>query len=270
MVGAAVLLLAGLYAFGRRVPEGKAAAPAAGPMMAADNTPAADFPTLLAAAKKPLSPEMQLNLSRLETVIRGDVKNQQINAYRALAQTWDSLNQAPIAAHYLGEAAKLENSGKSLTFAANLFLTHLQHTEDPSVQKWEAGEAGTLLKQALELDPSNDSIKTALGKSYIAGGQVMQGVQQLLAVTDKDPDNLEANLILGKLAITSGQYDKAVKRLEGVVALHPDNAEALYFLAEGYKGQGNKAQAVATFERCKKLVNNPDFSKEIDDYIKSF
>ena len=98
----------------------------------------------------------------------------------------------------------------------------------------------------------------------------MQGVQRLLKITEKDPNNLQANLMLGRLSVTSGQYDKAVARLEKVVAQAPENTEALYFLAEAYKGHGDTEKAIKTFERCKQLVNDPAFSKEIDNYINSF
>ena len=76
-------------------------------------------------------------------------------------------------------------------------------------------------------------------------------------------------MILGKLAIQSGQFDKAERRLAMVVSRQPDNTEAMYFLAEAYKGLGQKEKAVEWFEQCKKLVNNPDFSAEIDRYMQS-
>jgi tetratricopeptide (TPR) repeat protein len=44
----------------------------------------------------------------------------------------------------------------------------------------------------------------------------------------------------------------------------------MYFLAEAYKNQGNKQKAIELFEKCKSIVNNPDFSKEIDQYISTF
>lgn len=274
----AAIAVFGLYVFGRIVPETTASASAdasqvaAGPAMgAATKVQPADFNDLLAKAKATLSTDMQLRITNLEnSVTRGDVKQQRLSAYKSLAEVWDSLNHIPISAHYLGEEAKLENSKKSLTFAANLFLTHLQHTEDEHVRAWEAAQAGELLQQAEKLDPEDDTIQVALANSEITEGDVMQGVQRLLKVTTKDPDNIQANMLLGRLSVTSGQYDKAIERLEKVVNLQPNNAEALYFLAESYKATGKKEQAIKTFERCKEIVNNPDFSKEIDQYINSF
>jgi predicted Zn-dependent protease len=272
IAGAAVVFC--MYDFGRIVNK-HAAAPAAGQaaaaMGAAAKTTPASFSDILAKAKAPLSPAMQMRLSNLEnSVTRGALKQERVRSYHSLAHLWDSLGSSAIAAHYLGEEAKLENSKNSLTFAANLFLAHLQDTADASIRQWEANQAESLLLQASGLDPENDTIQVALANSEVMGGEVMQGVQRLLKITGKDPRNVPANLMLGRLSVTSGQYQKAVEHLETVVNQEPDNTEALYFLAEAYKATGKKDKAIATFERCKKLVNNPDFSKEIDQYIKSF
>jgi len=274
LVVAAIALVIGLYAFGRIVPKNTTAAQpsqATAAMGAETKVAPTNFSDILVKAKQGLTPELQMRISNLEnSVTRGEVRAQQLSAYHSLALLWDSLGHAPVSAHYLGEEARLENSKNSLTFAANLFLAHLQHASDPAVQAWEAGEAEKLLTQAEALDPENDSIQVSLANSEVASGEVMQGVQRLLKVVGKDPDNIQANLMLGRMSITSGQYDKAVQRLEKVVNLQPENTEALYFLAEAYKATGKKEKAISTFEKCKQLVNNPDFSKEIDDYIKTF
>lgn len=274
VIAGALILLAGLYLFGRTVPPSKTNgnSPPSVAAMVGNDVPAANFNTVLSKAKQAIPVEKLSLIQNLEnSVIRGDVKNQQIAAYRQLALVWDSLRQIHLAGHYLGEAARLENSEKSLTFAANLLAGQLQHTDDASVRKWEAQEAIDLYKKALELNPGNDTLKISLASCYIDGtGETMLGVQQLLAVTRHNPDNLAANLMLGRLAITSGQFEKAITRLENVRAQHPDNTEALYFLAEAYKAKGNKQKAIELFEQCKKLVNNPEFSKEIDNYINSF
>src|SRR5690348_3466546 len=114
LVGTAVALLIVLLAFGRTVPRpDKNAMPTVAPPMAGggQDIKSISFEDLLASAKSKISAEKLLRLNSLEeSVVRGDVKNQQIAAYRALYAAWDSLDQMPVAAHYLGEAAKLENS----------------------------------------------------------------------------------------------------------------------------------------------------------------
>ena len=91
-------------------------------------------------AKKQLSPEQVVRLNTLENSIsRGDVKDQQLKVYHQLAHFWgDSARIFEPYAWYEAEAARLENSEKSLTFAAHLFLDNLQNEEDAATKKMES------------------------------------------------------------------------------------------------------------------------------------
>ena len=271
LVGAAVALLVILFAFGRTVPRSeKKPASSAAPMQGGQDVEPIAFSELLATAKGKIPAEKLLQVNTIETnVVRGDVKTQQIAAYRQLYNTWDSLNQLPVAAYYLGEAAKLENSEKSLTFAANLFLAHLQHAEDPRVAKWEAQQAIALFDQAIQLNPANDTLKISQAMVYMNTGEPMAGVTKLREIVASHPDNLYSQVTLANLAITSGQYDKAIERLEGVAAKHPDNAKVLFVLGESYRSKGDKKKAVELFERSRELMKDPELKKEVDSYIKS-
>jgi tetratricopeptide (TPR) repeat protein len=117
----------------------------------------------------------------------------------------------------------------------------------------------------------NDTVKMAMASCFIQGvGETMKGVQILLGIVKEHPDHIPANILLGKMAVQSQQFDKAIVRLERLKTIEPKNTEILYFLAEAYKGKGEKEKAIVLFEQCKKLVNNPAFSKDIDTYINSF
>lgn len=186
-----------------------------------------------------------------------------------LSRVYERNRILPAAAFYRGKAAKLENSGKSLTFAGQIFLQLMENEHDPSMQAWEAGEAVSILERAQSVDPANEDAKLALASVYIEGsGEPMKGVQMLLAITREKPDDVPANLLLGRMSIKSGQWEKAVKRLETVLAKEPENKEALYFAAQAYEGAGNKQKAIEMLEKCKQVVNNPEFSRDIDEHIK--
>lgn len=188
-----------------------------------------------------------------------------------LAQLLQQHKQVPAAAYYYTEAAKLENSEKRLNFAARLNSELLRNAESPSVRAWAVQQAIDAYKLSMELNPDNDTVKMELAACYIDGTEApMQGIQLLLGITREKPDNIPANLMLGQLSIRSGQIDKAQERFERVLGLDPKNTEALYFLAEVYKSKGDKKKAVELLEQCKRIVNNPEFSKEIDNYIKTF
>lgn len=268
-----LIVVVALYAFGRRVSQaGTAPAVQAATNGAKMNqAQPASFEEIQNKAKASLDPQVQMRISNLEhSVTRGEVKKQQLQAYSALAAIWDSLGHIPIAAHYKGKQGELEHSEKTLTFAANLLLTHHDHAKDPAVKAWEVEEAKNLLQKAVKIAPDNDTVQVVLAKSEVASGDVMQGVQRLLKITKKDPNNMEAEMTLGQLSITSGQFLKAIDHLQKVVDQQPENVEAMYYLAEAYKNTGKTKQAITLFEKCKQLVNDPGFSKEIDDYINTF
>lgn len=231
----------------------------------------ADFKDLLQKAKERVPAERLAEITGLEnTVVRGDVKSQQITAYMQLYTIWDSLNELPVAAYYLAEAAKLENSGKSLTFAANLFLDHLSHTQDAGVRMWEANNAMELLDKAIALQPNNDTLKIKLGSLLVSNtNEPMKGIAMLRDVAERNPDFLDAQLTLANFSITSGQFDKAIERMETVLKSRPDEPKALFLLAVAYQNKGEKDKAVDLLRQCRKLIKDPSLAAEIDEYIKS-
>ena len=235
---------------------------------------------ILQASQARLTPAQLSYVNRLQqSVVRGDVKMQQINADRQLATFWkDSVADGFLLyAHYTGEAAKLENSEKSLTFAAQLFLQSLRGQDDPAFTGWMATDAKELFEKALEMNPDNDSSKVGLGASYIFGSQagnpmeVMQGIQRILEVAHRDSTNMYAQLMLGWGGLESGQYDKAIERLTTVVRHQPANIEAILLLAEVYQQKGDKADAINWYEAAKKQLGEHDSEmlREIDQRIRS-
>jgi tetratricopeptide (TPR) repeat protein len=278
VAGTGVLLLLALYFFGNTVP------PQHKPNAAASGAPGASLvksiglQEILQASQARLTPARLSYVNRLQqSVVRGDVKTQQLNANRQLAVFWkDSVSDGFLLfAHYTGEAAKLENSEKSLTFAAQLFLQSLRGQDNPALKGWMATSAKELFEKALELNPENDSTKVGLGASYIFGSQadnpteVMQGIQRILEVAHRDSTNMYAQFMLGLGGIESGQFDKAIERLTTVVRHQPANIEAILLLAEVHQQKGDKADAIKWYEAAKKLISNQEMIQAIDQRIKS-
>lgn len=194
-----------------------------------------------------------------------------IPLYDEYAGIWLEHKQAPMAAWARAKSAHLARSEKKLNFAGQFFLDLMHEATTPAMHAWEAQGAVDCLTEALTLNPDNDTTKLALASAYIEGtGAPMSGVSILREMVAKDPDHIPANLMLGRLSIQSGQHDKAVTRLEHVLEIEPQNREAMYYLAEAYKGKGDKEAAVQTFRKLEGIVNNPDFTKDIEAYINSF
>ena len=268
--GGLLLLIAMLF--------GKIETPISTPPHSESGTTAFNINDLLKRSKVKL-PESQLSyVAHLENqVSRGDVKGQTIKQYQLLAAFWkDSAKIFEPYAYYMAESAKLENSEKSLTFAARLMLDKLRGEPDNSVKIWEAESAIDLFQRALQLNPENVDLKVGLGSCYVYGKgmigdatETMKGIQQLLQVVKEDSSNMKAQMVLGIGGVVSRQYEKAIERLKKVVKAEPGNLEAVSWLADAFADTGDKVNATRWYEYSKKLVNNSEFSKEVDERIKT-
>jgi tetratricopeptide (TPR) repeat protein len=269
LVGSGVVLLCLIYFFGNTIPPKKGP----GAVATAAGTKEISFNTILEASKQQLSPAQQARVAQLETaVVRGDVKEQQIKVYKQLADFWkDSAHLLLPYGYYSAQVAKLENSQKSLTFAAQFFLEGIRRQENPELQRWMGIEAKGLFEKALEIAPDNDSLKIGLGSCYLLGNiseSPMQGIMMIREVAERDPENMYAQFMLGLGGMISGQFDKAIDRLLKVVQHQPENIEVMLMLAEAYERQNDKANAVKWYLTSKKHIKSADVVKEIDERIK--
>lgn len=262
-----------LFLFGSTVaPKPDVAAPAA------PTAKSFDIQKYILEEKGHLTASQALLLSELENrVTRGDVNSQLVTTYTELARFWrDSSHATEPYLYYLSEAAKLDKSEKNLTFAAQLILADLRQEADEAKLNWKAELAIALFEQAIELYPGNDDLKVGLGSCYVFGKgriggpeETMKGIQQLLSVVRKDSNNMKAQMMLGVGGYVSGQYDKAIERLLKVVSAQPGNIEAIAFLADTYAAKGDKKEAIKWYQISRRLVNDPHYSKEVDERIKS-
>jgi len=275
LLGGGVLILASLLFFGTNVAKKD-------PLTTQSANKAATVPTFsiekyIVEAKAKLPINQQNYVTQLENSIsRGDVKEQQIKVYNQLASFWDdSVHQHEIHNFYTSQSAKLVNSEKNLTFAAQLMLDDLRNESDVAKRGWKGEQAVELFEKAIVLNPDSDDLKIGLGSCYVFGKgmagdpqETMKGIQQLLQVVRKDSMNMKAQLVLGIGGVISNQYDKAIDRLNTVIKNQPQNLEAISWLADAYAGKGDKPNALKWYEISKRMVNNPAYSKEVDERIK--
>jgi tetratricopeptide (TPR) repeat protein len=270
LISGAVVAFILLFAFGKTNPPSKPADTTQAPQ--ATERQLITFDQLLVKAKQKINPGQAQRLLTMEnSVKRGDVKDQQLHLFHQLARFWaDSAHIFEPYAYYTGEAAKLENSEKSLTFAARLYLDNLMTEGQPAMQTWLATNAKVLFEKALAINPANDSSKIGVGACYMFGNisdNPMQGILAVREVAQKDPGNMYAQMMLGLGGKKSGQFDKAIERFQIVVQKQPDNIEAVFNLAECYEEKGDKANAVKWYEAVKKLVKVPEAQTELNKRI---
>lgn len=228
---------------------------------------------LLKHAKERLTPEQAKTVISLEnSVIRGNVKDQQIATFKQLASFWkDSVGIFEPYVYYISEASKLENSEKSLTFAAHLFLSNLKVENNPALQHWLATNAKVLFKKAYEINPNNDSTKVGLGACYLFGNisnNPMEGITLIRNVIQKDSTNTFAQMMLALGSLKSNQLDKAIERFLIVLSYEPNNLEAAINLAETFEKIGDNTNSIKWYEFVKAKMKNKEIIAELDNRIK--
>jgi len=275
LVSAGIVLLFTLFLFGRTT-SNKSLATAE--KTDKSSVKAFDIAQYIGLEKAKLTPNQYSVATKLDnSLIAANSAVNKIEANQALAAFWkDSAKSFEPYAFYISEGSKLDNSEKTLTFAARIFLNNLRAEKDEVKLNWETTSAINLFERALKLNPDNDDLKIGLGSCYIYGKgrngnpqETMQGIQQLLSVVRKDSNNMQAQMMLGVGGLVSGQFDKSIERLNKVVTLQPQNAEAVAYLADAYAGKGDKANAVKWYNVSKRLLNNPHYTEEVDARIKT-
>jgi tetratricopeptide (TPR) repeat protein len=227
--------------------------------------------SILVHAKENLAPDQVARLSFLENSIsRGDVLNQKEHIFHQLAKFWrDSARIFEPYAWYSAESARLENSEKSLTFAAHLILDNLRGEENPELKQWKATQAADLFERSLKINPANDSSIVGLGATQLFGGigAPMQAIQSIRKVADDHPDDVYAQMTLGQASLLSGQNDKAIARFEKVAQLNPKNLEAILSLADTYERTGDKGKAVIWYKKSIPLIEVPGLKNEVEKRV---
>lgn len=277
----AVLLVIGLFAatqssvFG----EKKRVAGKAQPVQEATENHddhALSFDSVLFYAKRELPQAQIARLTFLENSFEGvHGGEQKLHAMHQLARYWSDSARAFTSmawypyAFYTAEAARLENSEKSLSFAAHLFLAALSREQSHQVKDWEAEQAKDLFERSLKLNPQNDSAKVGLGAAilYSGHGAPMKGIAMIREVAEKDPKNVYAQLTLGEASLMSGQLDKAVERFKSIVQQHPENLQAAIMLADTYERMNKKEEAIGAYRKALPYITIPQMKKDVEKRI---
>ena len=229
--------------------------------------------TILDGAKTALTGSQKISLLSIENQLNtAKAPADRAAIYRQLSKFWaDSAQRIEPYLYYTYSAALLENSEKSLTFAAQLLVDNLATQEaPPAIQNWIAANAKVLLEKALVINPNNDSAIINLGACYLFGNisdNPMQGILKVKEVVDKNPQNIYGNMMLGLGGKKSGQYPKAIERFLNILKLEPKNMEAMVNLAECYELSNQNSLAIEWYTKMKGILNNPEAKDAIDKRI---
>lgn len=184
-----------------------------------------------------------------------------------LVKLWDTLSPLA-AAHFFSLYADLESTDNNWYILGTKFLNISTLEFDSVAAKYALAQAKTAFSKAIEINSANLAAKTGLATAIIElDAEVMKGVTMLREVLEADSNQAQAIYTLGVLSMRSEQYDKAIQRFDKLTKLQPFNAENYFYLAEAYARYGDAKSAIASYEKCKTLLNDKEAKKEIDKII---
>jgi len=255
IVGAALVIL--LYFFGKSTAPDKGKSVADTEKSISAPQPTLSFEEYEASRKAALNPSFASLLDNAKSDT-------------ALARIWYQFNSPALSAWYIFRHAETLNDAALLEEAGDLLIAAAKSPTDTAVSINCFNFALRSYEGARKLAPGDADLMIKLAETYVDGSSnPMQGIAMLRSLGDSLPEYLPAQVALGRFAVVSGQYQKAKERLDKVMKKEPGNTEAMYFLAFAEEGLGNKDKAIALMEQCKMLVKNPEFDKEINEYINS-
>lgn len=215
-----------------------------------------------------LSEDVKAEINTLKSNLskaKGD--QQKIDFFHKIADFWQDESPA-ISAYYLFRSAKHENDFEIWTNLGEQFMSLYRSPENQEISENLVNFASQSFDAALKLKPNDNDLKLLAGTAYLESGtEPMKGVSLIKEVSLDDPENQQAFILLGRFSIMSGQYDKAKEHLDKVLEMNPGNTEAIFFMAITQAELGNSEKAIELLELSKKMVNNPEFDKEINEYI---
>lgn len=269
VIGLAVLL--GLYFLGPTVrPDKRNDSPTAASEPSGFSIDS--FKTLIYNQLPPNRKAFAENLDKLAK--ENDGKEAAHDYLHQLSGFWrDSVQVPPLYYFYEARLAELDNTEKSLTFAAHSILGYLPFEQNQQVQQWLAGTGKQLFDKALGINANNDSTIVGIGGCIMYGapsgsdGNPMAGIMKVREVAERDSTFMFAQYMLGVGGMISKQYERAAGRFEKVANAQPDNLEVQFKMAEAYELAGIKEKAIGCYQVIYNKVANEELKKELTKRI---
>jgi tetratricopeptide (TPR) repeat protein len=232
--------------------------------------------SLLQEADKELSVQQKEHLNHLnEDFVAAKNDTSKLQAYEALIKFWGADARVDeLAVHFVAEKAKLENSEKNLTFAADLILSNCIEDNSNMFKKgFKATIAKELYEKAIAKNPTNDSLKIGLGGSIMFGAKTedpMAGTVIVLDIVKKDSTNAYAHKMLGYGGLLTGQTEKALDRFIKSYTYNKNDIGLVPYIALLSKKLGKTELAETWFKKAKEvLAAEPNLLKQFEQEFQS-
>jgi tetratricopeptide (TPR) repeat protein len=115
----------------------------------------------------------------------------------------------------------------------------------------DPAQSETLLKQMIELDPTDSNNYSYLAKIYEDNGEYDQAEQLLIKAREVRPKDPAVYMTLAGFYNRQGEFDKTIEALQARTAQEPNNPEAYYTIATFYWDKAYRDFKLSDAEKMK-------------------
>lgn len=218
---------------------------------------------------------IQKEFEQLENKLKNEnLPSKKIEILQQLVSLATNNNYWDFAIHYQKQLAELSNDLADFSKLGDLALLGLENLKLDSVQYVAIYNiAYGAFQRLLEKDKDNNhwKVKNAIVKVKSKNSsQIMEGIRDLVEITQKDENHFEANYYLGYFSLQSNQPQKALKRFEKCLKIQPQNAEVLWCLGETYKMLNKKEDAIKYYQAALKYSRTEEQKSKIQAQLELF
>lgn len=122
---------------------------------------------------------------------------------------------------------------------------------------WEWAAAEREFQRAIELNRSYADAHHFYSHYLMAMGRTEESLTESRRALELDPVDSIMNVHLGWHYLCARQYDRAIEQLRITLELDPNIPQPHQFLGEAYEQKGMYPEAIAEFQKAKRLDNTP-------------
>ena len=203
--------------------------------------------------------DLKKSMDLFEEAIRENPYNAQ--AYAGLARATAIIGQVPNDGMPPQEAKPKARAAaqRALELDPRLAEAHAVLGNVAMSYDWDFSTAEKELKTALTLNPNYSTAHEWYAHLLLVEGRYDEALAESHHLLEIDPDTLIFLAVRAEILYYARRYDESVEEASSVLKLHPDFVLASYWLGCAYREKKMYPEAIATFERARKLTADSPF-----------
>jgi serine/threonine-protein kinase len=177
-------------------------------------------------------------------------------AYAGLADYFISMASWGLAAPDEAWLQAERHALRAIQIDPSLADAHVSLAAFRTYYEWNWVEGEREFRRAEQLNPSDTNARVQYATQLIQLGRLSEAQAQMASALELDPLSATVNTYVAGVAYYSRHYDQALELCRKGFELAPDDIELSCVLALSYEAQGNYAEAIAAFERARRISDD--------------